>query len=205
MGPGLLCDPWEQKLLSRSMLNSEKQSASDAPSAVAESKGAWYPGLDGVRAIAVLLVFAVHYLLNGKIGWTGVPIFFVLSGFLITGVLYDNRNEARRFRNFYIRRTLRIFPLFYFIWFCVLIGAIFLHEQWSPIQLLWPIYLGNFARHLVGTIAVDHIYTNIPWYPIEIGHFWSLAVEEQFYLLWPLIVFKVSNRKVSFAFALLSW
>jgi peptidoglycan/LPS O-acetylase OafA/YrhL len=178
------------------MPNSERRGVSETQSPASDSRGAWYPGLDGVRAVAVLLVFAVHYLLNGKIGWTGVPIFFVLSGFLITGVLYDNRNEARRFRNFYIRRTLRIFPLFYFIWFCVLIGAIFLHEQWSPIQLLWPIYLGNFARHLVGTIAVDHIYTKIPWYPIEIGHFWSLAVEEQFYLLWPLIVFKVSNRKV---------
>jgi peptidoglycan/LPS O-acetylase OafA/YrhL len=61
--------------------------------------------------------------------------------------------------------------------------------------VLWPTYLGNYARFLAGTSAVDHIYTSIPWFPIEIGHFWSLAVEEQFYLLWPLIVFKVSDRR----------
>ncbi len=160
------------------------------------ASGVWYPGLDGVRGVAVALVFAVHYINRGHIGWVGVMIFFVLSGFLITGVLYDNRNEMYRFRNFYIRRTLRIFPLFYFIWLCVLIGAFFFREQWHPILVLWPTYLGNYARFLAGTSAVDHIYTRIPWFPIEIGHFWSLAVEEQFYLLWPLVVFKVSDRKI---------
>ncbi len=174
---------------------SKKPGVSNTSPAALDTKGLWYPGLDGVRAVAVTLVFAVHYLRNGSVGWIGVPIFFVLSGFLITGVLYDNRNEENRFRNFYIRRTLRIFPLFYFVWFCVLIGAFFLHEQWRPIHVLWPTYLGNYARFFAGTIAVDHIYTSVPWYPIEIGHFWSLAVEEQFYLLWPLIVFRVSNRR----------
>ena len=172
-----------------------KPGVTTTSSTAPDPKGLWYPGLDGVRAVAVTLVFGVHYLRNGNIGWTGVPVFFVLSGFLITGVLYDNRNEENRFRNFYIRRTLRIFPLFYFVWFCILIGGLFLHEQWQPIHVLWPTYLGNYARFLAGTIAVDHIYTSVPWYPIEIGHFWSLAVEEQFYLLWPLVVFKVSDRR----------
>ncbi len=154
----------------------------------------WFPGLDGVRAVAVFLVFVVHYVHKGYVGWTGVIIFFVLSGFLITGVLYDSRHQPRRFVNFYVRRSLRIFPLFYFIWLLVLVGAPFLGEQWHPIHILWPVYLGNFARFFAGTIAVDHIYTRFSAVPIEIGHFWSLAVEEQFYLLWPLVVFKVLDR-----------
>jgi peptidoglycan/LPS O-acetylase OafA/YrhL len=159
------------------------------------SGAAWYPGLDGVRGVAVSLVFAVHYIPRYTIGWMGVMIFFVLSGFLITGGLYDSQHEKHRFRNFYLRRTLRIFPLFYFIWFCVLIGAFFLHEYWRPMLVLWPLYLGNYARFFAGTTDVDHIFTRFPWFTIQIGHFWSLAVEEQFYLLWPLVVFKVSNRQ----------
>ena len=168
---------------------------SPRPARGSASGTAWYPGLDGVRGVAVALVFAVHYIPRYTIGWMGVMIFFVLSGFLITGGLYDSRHEKHRFRNFYLRRTLRIFPLFYFIWFCVLIGALFLHEQWRPMLALWPIYLGNYVRFLAGTTDVDHIFTRFPWFVIQIGHFWSLAVEEQFYLLWPLVVFKVSNRQ----------
>jgi peptidoglycan/LPS O-acetylase OafA/YrhL len=175
----------------------ETRITSDAQSSHPDSSGVWYPGLDGVRGVAVGLVFMVHYLRRwGHIGWMGVLIFFVLSGFLITGVLDDSRNETHRFRNFYVRRTLRIFPLFYFVWLVVLIGAFFLREQWRPMLALWPVYLGNYARFFAGTSAVDRIYTRFPSFPIEIGHFWSLAVEEQFYLLWPLVVFSVSNRKV---------
>jgi peptidoglycan/LPS O-acetylase OafA/YrhL len=156
----------------------------------------WYPGLDGVRAVAVLLVFTVHYMGSATyyVGWTGVMIFFVLSGFLITGILFDNRNETHRFRNFYMRRTLRIFPLFYFVWLCILVAGFFCQIYWHPLLFLWPAYLGNYARFLAGTTTVDHILTNYPQRPIEIGHFWSLAVEEQFYLLWPLVVFKVASR-----------
>jgi peptidoglycan/LPS O-acetylase OafA/YrhL len=168
---------------------------SRTPTKASVSGSTWYPGLDGVRGVAVSLVFAVHYIPRYTIGWMGVMIFFVLSGFLITGGLYDSQHEKHRFRNFYLRRTLRIFPLFYFIWFCVLVGAFFLHEYWRPMLALWPLYLGNYARFLAGTSDVDHIYTKFPWFTIQIGHFWSLAVEEQFYLLWPLVVFKVSKRQ----------
>jgi peptidoglycan/LPS O-acetylase OafA/YrhL len=155
----------------------------------------WYPGLDGVRGIAVFLVFTIHYVprLTGYVGWTGVIVFFVLSGFLITGGLYDNRDEPQRFRNFYIRRTLRIFPLFYFVWLCIFITAFFFHERWRPLLVLWPTYLGNYARFIAGTAAVDRIWTSR--FAFEIGHFWSLAIEEQFYLLWPLVVFKVRDRR----------
>ncbi len=158
--------------------------------------GEWYPALDGVRGIAVFLVFTVHYVprLTGYIGWSGVLIFFVLSGFLITGGLYDNRNKPRRFRNFYIRRTLRIFPLFYFIWLCIFLAAIFVRvcagvRCWCSGLSTF----GNYARFLGGTEAVDRIWTN--HFAFEIGHFWSLAVEEQFYLLWPLIVYRVNDPR----------
>ncbi len=159
--------------------------------------GNWYQGLDGVRAIAVVLVFTVHYMpvTTLAVGWTGVQVFFVLSGFLITGILYDNRDEPHRFRNFYIRRTLRIFPLFYFSWLLVLIAGLILQAQWHPLQTLWPVYLGNYVRFIAGSESLDHIFTRIPQVPLEIGHFWSLGVEEQFYLLWPLVVFYVRGRR----------
>jgi peptidoglycan/LPS O-acetylase OafA/YrhL len=162
------------------------------------SGGVWYQGLDGVRAIAVTLVFSVHSIgyRTGYVGWTGVPIFFVLSGFLITGILYDNRNEPHRFRNFYVRRTLRIFPLFYFAWLLVLIAGFISRAQWHPIQILWPLYLGNYVRFIAGVESFDRFYTLLPpRIPLEIGHFWSLAVEEQFYLLWPLVVFYTRERQ----------
>src|SRR4051812_33973991 len=71
---------------------------------------AFYPALDGIRAIAFLMVFGQHYLMLPW-GWSGVDLFFVLSGFLITGILFDTRNDRHRVRNFYVRRTLRIMPL----------------------------------------------------------------------------------------------
>jgi len=78
----------------------------------------FYPAIDGLRAVAAILVFLQHYVLyrfNPIVtwGWTGVDIFFVLSGFLITGILFDTQNDPHRFRTFYIRRALRIFPLYF--------------------------------------------------------------------------------------------
>lgn len=158
----------------------------------------WFAGLDGVRAIAVVLVFLQHYATKvvWTAGWTGVQVFFVLSGFLITGILYDSRRNAYCFRNFYIRRTLRIFPLFYFAWLMVLAAGWIYRMQWHPMHWLWVVYLGNVVRFLHGGLALDHIYTANPQLPIEIGHFWSLAVEEQFYLMWPLVVFFAPDRRV---------
>jgi peptidoglycan/LPS O-acetylase OafA/YrhL len=167
--------------------------------------GNWYQGLDGVRAIAVILVFCTHYIgyRIHSVGWTGVNIFFVLSGFLITGVLFDNRDELHRFRNFYVRRTLRIFPLFYFAWLLVFIAGLFLQAQWHPIQILWPLYLGNYARFIAGSQGIETFATlRPPHLPIVFGHFWSLAVEEQFYLLWPLIVFYLRERKLLIRFCI---
>src|SRR5205823_4429412 len=88
--------------------------------------------LDGLRAIAVVSVIVFHTRTHGlapaidavvMTGWVGVDLFFVLSGFLITGILLDAKGGARYFRNFYIRRTLRIFPLYYTVLLCALVVA----------------------------------------------------------------------------------
>ena len=112
----------------------------------------------------------------------------------LRGCKRQEQDEPHRFRNFYVRRTLRIFPLFYFIWLLVLIASFIFHVLWQPLQTLWFVYLGNYIRFIAGTTAVDHMFTSNPRVHIEIGHFWSLAVEEQFYLIWPLVVFYVRDR-----------
>jgi hypothetical protein len=101
-----------------------------------------YPALDGMRAIAFLMVFAQHYYF-APWGWMGVDLFFVLSGFLITGILFDTRHDSHRVRNFYIRRTLRIFPLYYGIMLALLALQPLAHWNWD---LVWPSYVGNYAR-----------------------------------------------------------
>jgi peptidoglycan/LPS O-acetylase OafA/YrhL len=166
----------------------------------------FYPALDGLRAVAVLMVFYQHYLSFHPglgWGWTGVDFFFVLSGFLITGILYDTRNTAYRFRNFYVRRTLRIFPLYYAVLLVALLLNPIFHWVWHPAWYLWPLYLGNYARFIwlsdfsMNTLVLEHLRSSmrfqIPFF-LYLGHFWSLCVEEQFYLVWPLIVFTVKDR-----------
>ncbi len=165
---------------------------------------AFYPALDGLRAIAFLMVFFGHYSLLPW-GWTGVDLFFVLSGFLITGILYDSRNDPHRARTFYLRRTLRIFPLYYGVMLLFLVTLPLLHWEISWSWLVWPAYFGNYARFI-------HPY--VPNSPLEkladfqphgvfhghhaaffLGHFWSLCVEEQFYLFWPWLVFWIRSRR----------
>ena len=138
------------------------------------------PALDGVRALAVLGVIASHSGLFG-LGWVGVDIFFGLSGYLITGILLDARaaDPAARafFVPFYMRRSLRILPL---AWVVVVVMCI-LRGQWDG--FLW------YAGYLVNWLP-----TSPP--PRDLGHYWSLAVEEQFYLVWPAVVFFCSRRTV---------
>lgn len=165
-----------------------------------------FPALDGIRALAVTLVFLDHFgggSHGGKLlqlfnvvrgyGWTGVDIFFVLSGFLITGILYDTRNDSKFFRRFFARRSLRIFPVFYLVVAVLLALTPLLQLQWRAGHALFLIYMGNFlANHdfsLYEIISANHASGKI-----FIGHFWSLCVEEQFYLLWPPIVWLVRDR-----------
>lgn len=166
----------------------------------------YYPALDGLRAIAVILVFCEHYVYHPSVlrwGWIGVDIFFVLSGFLITGILYDTRNTQHRFRNFYVRRVLRIFPLYYGILLLALLLNPIFHWIWWPAWRLWLAYLGNYVRVLypatfsaTGVGLLDlHPTLGLHHLPaLQLRHFWSLCVEEQFYLFWPLVVFTIRNR-----------
>jgi peptidoglycan/LPS O-acetylase OafA/YrhL len=151
--------------------------------------------LDGVRGIAILLVLFFHlpppfaWLRPlTAVGWCGVDLFFVLSGYLITGILYSSASKAHYFRNFYIRRSLRIFPLYYgFMVLTLLILPRFVNSYWIGLETLhgrvmeFLLYYSNYATVFVG------------WAPPSLGAFWSLAVEEHFYLFWPMFI-KVTPR-----------
>jgi peptidoglycan/LPS O-acetylase OafA/YrhL len=164
---------------------------------------AYFPALDGLRAISFFAVFLWHYM-GLPYGWAGVDVFFVLSGFLITGILYDTRDDVHRVRNFYIRRTLRIFPLYYGVFLAIFLLTPLLLWAWTWQWIAWPLYLGNFLRFLyphldngfVANFADAHLVSRAyPRIDLRLGHFWTLCVEEQFYLLWPWIVFKVRERR----------
>lgn len=163
-----------------------------------------YPALDGLRAIAILLVFFQHYWALPW-GWAGVDIFFVLSGFLITGILFDTRNNPDRVRTFYIRRALRIFPLFYAVMLALLITWPILHWHFSWGWLAWPTYVGNFTPFIHPYADHSHLQQLADFQPtgtfngskvmLYLGHFWSLCVEEQFYFVWPWLVFWINSRR----------
>jgi peptidoglycan/LPS O-acetylase OafA/YrhL len=164
---------------------------------------AYTPALDGIRGIAIILVLLHHFTLFDPVttvgawfgflallGWSGVDLFFVLSGFLITGILIDARGSDRYFTSFYARRTLRIFPLYYLIVFLSLI--VLPHfPRWSTLLggargvTQWPYwsYLVNFA--IAERNDFQHGILDVAW---------SLAIEEQFYLLWAVIVWLLPPR-----------
>ena len=163
--------------------------------------------LDVTRGIAVLLVVVFHtariYQEPGLMNtlwtaltnsvWCGVDLFFVLSGFLITGILLDSRHHEKYFINFYARRSLRIFPLFYGVLIGIFLVLPLIAPQvrtmnfWQTLSerqiWLWT-YLQNFLQ-----AQGSH---QLP----GLGHFWTLAVEEQFYWVWPLVVYFIPSRKL---------
>jgi peptidoglycan/LPS O-acetylase OafA/YrhL len=165
-----------------------------------------FPALDGIRAFAVTMVFLEHFgggSHGGRIlsllnvvrlhGWLGVDLFFVLSGFLITGILFDTRNDSHFFKRFYMRRCLRIFPVFYLAVAVLLALTPLLHYQWRAGHLLFLVYMGNFLGNY--DFSYYTIFSaNHDTFRASIGHFWSLCVEEQFYLLWPVIVWAIRDR-----------
>jgi peptidoglycan/LPS O-acetylase OafA/YrhL len=149
------------------------------------------------------MVFATHYL-QLPWGWAGVNIFFVLSGFLITGILYDARAQPRCIASFYLRRVLRIFPLYYGLMLLLVVLYPIFQWQWSWAWLIWPAYLGNMARLLQPGAAGSHAATlefaellsrTFPKVQLNLGHLWSLCVEEQFYLIWPWVVFGIGGSE----------
>jgi peptidoglycan/LPS O-acetylase OafA/YrhL len=145
-------------------------------------------GLDGLRAIAILLVFASHSDLM-EFGWVGVQLFFVLSGFLITGILLDMKESLSSrayFTKFYGRRFLRIFPLYYFYLASMAVVAYGLSRvdfRVSTVQIF-------FDQVWYAVFYVYDIFYRAAWFhPAHfLDHFWSLSVEEQFYVVWPLLL-----------------
>ena len=154
------------------------------------------PALDGLRGVAILLVYIYHY--GGGLrsshfavrafgyfaatGWTGVILFFALSGFLITGSLWDSREQPHVLRNFYMRRVLRIFPLYYAVLLIALFAAV---ARGNRVGELGPVFLyAGFMQNLPGCVTK----ALQPVSPLPLFHLWSLAVEEQFYILWPALV-----------------
>ncbi|HEX6333631.1 MAG TPA: acyltransferase [Flavisolibacter sp.] len=155
----------------------------------------YYPALDGLRGIAILLVVFYHnfgFINYFFFGWLGVDLFFVLSGFLITEILLHTREKPGYLRNFYMRRVLRIAPLYYLalLLFLVILPRIPAntidfsfyrqHQAW-----FWT-YLQNWlliSRESSANTTALH-------------HFWSLAVEEQYYLFWPLLVLLIRKPQV---------
>ncbi|NLE45696.1 MAG: acyltransferase [Chloroflexi bacterium] len=159
--------------------------------------------LDGLRGAAILSVGAFHLAQSIRyefgyenspilraivFGWTGVELFFVLSGFLITGVLYDSKQSQHYFRNFYMRRVLRLFPLYYGTLVIISVlrvvwpdAGVYGTESWT---WLW-LYLTNVVMALKGFGAVGLA-----------DHFWWVAVEQHFYLVWPLAVFLLNRRRL---------
>ena len=160
--------------------------------------------LDGIRGLAIILVMLHHFeplipssnaavnalKLVFSFGWVGVDLFFALSGFLITGILLDTRTANNYFSAFYARRVLRIFPLYYSVLTIVLAFAAFVHPRPHGVPLvadqkLYYFYLVNWLVLWKGQ-----------WTGNILGHFWSLAVEEQFYFLWPLCVWLLVRRNL---------
>jgi len=155
------------------------------------------PALDGIRGVAIFWVVLhnatgiplaassrwLHlFPLLASRGWIGVQLFFALSGFLITAGLLDSQHTPHYFRDFYAKRALRILPLYYTVLFTLLvilprfIALPYSHEHQAP---LW-FFIGNWTQS----------------FPQGFGHFWSLAVEEQFYLIWPLVVWRLAPRRL---------
>jgi peptidoglycan/LPS O-acetylase OafA/YrhL len=151
------------------------------------------PALDGVRGIAIILVILYHnynFIEYFNYGWLGVDLFFVLSGYLITKILLQTNQSSNYFKNFYARRILRIFPVYYLslFLFLVLLPAIKsfpLDVQYYQQNQFWFwTYLQNWTLVL-----------NQEGQGTVLNHFWSLAVEEQYYLIWPFMVFFIRNPK----------
>jgi peptidoglycan/LPS O-acetylase OafA/YrhL len=122
-------------------------------------------------------------------GWSGVTLFFVLSGFLITGILWDSRNSTHWWRNFYMRRALRILPLYFATLLVVFLTAVFAGNALFALSRLWIYAL--FLQDIPSLIAKASDFGS----PLWLSHFWSLAIEEQFYLLWPFLLIRMKTLR----------
>jgi len=154
--------------------------------------------LDGLRGIAILFVLAFHFFNYGflypyfSFGWAGVDLFFVLSGFLITGILLDTRLNRGFYKTFLIRRALRILPLYY----GVLLVFAFASPHFGP-TTWFKDYQIYFWTHTSNYLFLEKGFFR------PLGHFWSLAIEEQFYVVWPLLIWVLRANHLLIISALL--
>ena len=149
--------------------------------------GAYIKEFEGWRGVAILLVVLLHYSQSiFTFGWVGMELFFVLSGFFITGILFDSKSKKSYYLPFLKRRVLRIFPLYYL---CLFILFVLLPRSWLNLeyyrshQVWFWLYVDNWLYAIDGWPEVKSLH-----------HFWSLAIEEQFYILWPLAVWMSSAK-----------
>jgi len=175
----------------------------------------YLPQLDSLRALAIFLILFTHFFsvneahllasspLLGAIlvklyyfGLTGVTLFFILSGYLISKILIHSKSSTNYFSSFFMRRTLRIFPLFYL----VLFFSFFIYPQFfsvpeeasKVIQEQWRLW-----THLSNAQFIEPIGWDVDSY-LNFGHFWTLNVEEHFYLIWPFLVYFIPTNKLGF-------
>jgi peptidoglycan/LPS O-acetylase OafA/YrhL len=153
----------------------------------------YYPALDGLRGVAILLVLFLHnfgFMNYFFFGWLGVDLFFVLSGFLITDILLSTVHQRNYLSNFYLRRIFRIFPVFYL----ALILCLFVIPPASQGKIdasyyqVNQVWLWTFLQNWLFIFKAPH------GTPILL-HTWSLAVEEQFYLLWPITILLIRRPR----------
>ena len=169
--------------------------------------------LDGIRGIAVSLVLLYHFSLyqqtftrpdpawlrpeawlfdvGSRTGWVGVQMFFVLSGFLISGLLEDGKARPHYFGKFYLRRALRILPLYYAVLLLYLFVLPMLPMPgWANLRFV------SEHQGWYWTFLTNFLFAGPLGWPRLSSHFWTLAVEEQFYLVWPLVVFMVARGRL---------
>lgn len=145
--------------------------------------------LDGLRGLAILLVILFHTF-HFMFGWCGVDLFFVLSGFLITGTLIESKNHPHYFSNFWIKRVLRIFPVYYIVLSVIIIPKVYFQvDTVSYTSWTYWFYLQNW-QYIIKGVFPDGRDT--------LNHFWSLAIEEQFYFIFPFIIRYTRNKLMPF-------
>ncbi len=152
----------------------------------------YVPALDGLRGLAILMVICYHYFPGIRlfsIGWAGVDLFFVLSGYLITGRLQATLDSKHYFENFIKNRILRVFPLYYAVLIIFFI-AVYIHAK-DGNSSASTFYSSHWVSFFIFTENWSFIFYGLPD-DSYLNHFWSLAIEEQFYFFWPWVIYFIS-------------